>query len=157
MNAAPLNPATLGGQVLWQVIQFEGGNVIDDWVEGGETRTDVLQNRRREASLASNYVIADKLMQYGYPMTVKPDDSTSQWARANDVDPAKAKFTDANGHLLPPNQIAGDRDKLAAYDAWLEANGRGGNHDDAFGQKTVDLANTREGAFSRNEEQYAPH
>lgn len=157
MNVAPINPVTLGGQVLWQVIQFEGGNVIDDWVEGGPTRTDELQNRRREASLASNYVIADKLMQYGYPMTVKPDDSAGQWARANDVDPAKAKFTDANGHLLPPNQIAGDKDKLAAYDAWLEANGRGGDHDDAFGQKTVDLANTREGAFSRNQEQYAPH
>jgi hypothetical protein len=157
MNAAPVNPATLGGQVLWQVIQFEGGNVIDDWVEGGETRTDVLQERRRQASLASNYLVADKLMQYGYPMAVKPDDSASQWARANDVDPARAKFTDANGHLLPPNQIAGDKDKLAAYDAWLEANGRGGNHDDAFGQKTVDLANIKEGAFSRNEEQFAPH
>jgi hypothetical protein len=157
MNAAPVNPATLGGKVLWQVIQFEGGNVIDDWVEGGETRTDVLQNRRRQASLASNYLVADKLMQYGYPMAVQPDDSASQWARANDVDPTKAKFTDANGRLLPPNQIAGDKDKLAAYDAWLEANGRGGNHDDAFGQKTVDLANIKEGAFSRNEEQFAPH
>ena len=157
MNAAPVNPATLAGNVLWQVIQFEGGNVIDDWVEGGETRTDVLQDRRRQASLASNYLVADKLMQYGYPMAVKPDDSASQWAQANDVDPAKAKFTDDNGHLLPPNQIAGDKDKLAAYDAWLEANGRGGDHDDAFGQKTVDLANIKEGAFSRNEEQFAPH
>ena len=41
---------------------------------------------------------------------------------------------------LPPDKILADKDKLAAYDAWLEANGRGGSHDDAFGQRTVDLA-----------------
>jgi hypothetical protein len=156
MNAAPVNPVSLGGKVLWQVVQFEGGNVIDDWVEGGETRTDELENRRRQASLASNYLISEKLMDHGYPMTVRPDASADQWARANDVDPSKARFTDSSGHLLPPDKIAGDRDKLAAYDAWLEANGRGGAHDDAFGQKTVDLANTEQGAFTRTVDRYGP-
>jgi hypothetical protein len=156
MNAAPVNPATLAGKVAWQVFQFEGGNVIDDWVEGGESRTDELENRRRQASLASSYLIAAKLMDHGYPMAAQPDASANQWAQDNDVDPSKARFTDAGGHLLPPDQILADKDELAAYDAWLEANGRGGSHDDAFGQKTVDLANSQQGAFTRTVDRYGP-
>jgi len=156
MNAAPVNPATLAGKVAWQVFQFEGGNAIDDWVQGGSSRTDDLENRRRQASLASNYLIASKLMDHGYPMTAQPDATADQWARGNDVDPARARFTDSGGHLLPPDKILADKDKLAAYDAWLEANGRGGSHDDAFGQKTVDLANTQQGAFTRTVDRYGP-
>jgi hypothetical protein len=157
MNAAPVNPVSLGGKVLWQVIQFEGGNVIDDWVQGdGHTRTDELSNRRRQASLASSYLIAAKLMDHGYPMAAQPNATSDSWARDNDVDPAKARFTDSSGHLLPPDQIAKDKDRLAAYDAWLEANGRGGSHDNAFGQKTVDLANTQQGAFTRTVDRYGP-
>src|SRR6266566_1806832 len=156
MNAAPVNPATLAGKVAWQVFQFEGGNAIDDWVQGGSSRTDDLENRRRQASLASNYLIASKLMDHGYPMTAQPDATADQWARGNDVDLARARFTDSGGHLLPPDKILADKDKLAAYDAWLEANGRGGSHDDAFGQKTVDLANTQQGAFTRTVDRYGP-
>src|SRR6266536_3765198 len=74
----------------------------------------------------------------------------------NDVDPARARVPDSGGHLLPPDKILADKDKLAAYDAWLEANGRGGSHDDAFGQKTVDLANTQQGAFTRTVYRYGP-
>jgi hypothetical protein len=143
--------------VAWQVFQFEGGNVIDNWVEGdGHTRVDELQNRRRQASLASNYLIASELMEHGYPMSAPPDSTADSWARQNDVEPSKARFTDASGHLLPPDQIMADKDKLAAYDAWLEANGRGGDHDDAFGQKAVDLANSEQGAFTRTVDRYGP-
>jgi hypothetical protein len=157
MNAAPVNPATFAGNVAWQVFQFEGGNVIDNWVEGdGHTRVDELQNRRRQASLASNYLIASELMEHGYPMSAPPDSTADSWARQNDVEPSKARFTDASGHLLPPDQIMADKDKLAAYDAWLEANGRGGDHDDAFGQKAVDLANSEQGAFTRTVDRYGP-
>jgi hypothetical protein len=156
INAAPVDPATIPGWIAWQAFQFEGGNVIDNWVEGGDTRTDELENRRRQASLASNYLIAAKLMEHGYPMTAQPDATADQWARNNDVDPSKARFTDSSGHLLPPDKILADKDKLAAYDAWLEANGRGGSHDDAFGQKTVDLANTQQGAFTRAVDRYGP-
>jgi hypothetical protein len=108
------------------------------------------------ATLASSYLIAAKLMDHGYPMAAQPDASANQWAQDNDVDPSKARFTDAGGHLLPPDQILADKDKLAAYDAWLEANGRGGSHDDAFGQKTVDLANSQQGAFTRTVDRYGP-
>lgn len=156
INAAPVDPATLPGWVAWQAFQFEGGNVIDDWVSGGDSRTDELENRRRQASLASNYVVAANLLDHGYPMTARPDATADQWARRNDVDPSKARFTDSSGHLLPPDRIMADRDKLAAYDAWLEANGRGGLHDDAFGQRTVDLANTQQGAFTRAVDRYGP-
>lgn len=149
-------PGSWLGKVAWQVFRFEGGNVIDDWVQGGESRTDELENRRRQASLASSYLIAAKLMDHGYPMAAQPDASANQWAQDNDVDPSKARFTDAGGHLLPPDQILADNDKLAAYDAWLEANGRGGSHDDAFGQKTVDLANSQQGAFTRTVDRYGP-
>jgi hypothetical protein len=55
-----------------------------------------------------------------------------------------------------PDQIAGDRDRLAAYDAWLEANGRGGARDDAFGQEAESLANSEQGAFDRTSRRYAP-
>lgn len=156
INAAPVDPATLPGWVAWQAFQFEGGNVIDDWVSGGDSRTDELETRRRQASLASNYVVAANLLEHGYPMTARPDATADQWARRNDVDPSKARFTDSSGHLLPPDRILADRDKLAAYDAWLEANGRGGGHDDAFGQRTVDLANTQQGAFTRAVDRYGP-
>jgi hypothetical protein len=155
INAAPIDPVTLPGWVAWQAFQFEGGNVIDDWVEGS-SRTDELQNRRRQASLASNYLIASKLMDHGYPMAAQPNATANQWAHNNDVDPSKARFTDSSGHLLPPDKILADKDKLAAYDAWLEANGRGGDHDDAFGQKTVDLANSQQGAFTRTVDRYGP-
>ncbi len=156
MNAAPVNPATLGGKILWQVIQFEGGKAIDEWVDGGPSRVDDLNARRQAQSLASSYLIADKLLAHGYPMATPPDDAAANWAGQHGVDPSRARFTDSSGHLLPPDQIAGDRDRLAAYDAWLEANGRGGEHDGAFGQQAESLANSEQGAFDRTSRRYAP-
>ncbi len=156
MNAAPVNPATLGGKILWQVVQFEGGKAVDRWVNGGPSRVDDLNTRRQQASLASSYLIADKLLSHGYPMTTPPGDAADAWARQHGVDPSQARFTDSSGHLLPPDQIARDSSRLAAYDAWLEANGRGGAYDDAFGQQAESLANSEQGAFDRTARRYAP-
>jgi hypothetical protein len=155
LNAAPVNPATIGGKILWQVAQFEGGKLIDDYVDGGESRTDQLEQRRRQASLARTYTIADSLMAHGYPMAAAPDDVAGQWARDHNVDPERARFTDSSGHLLPPGQIAGDSERLAAYDEWMERNGRGGEHEDAFGQKAINLSRTMQGAFTATADRFS--
>ncbi|MBO2451790.1 hypothetical protein J4573_32210 [Actinomadura barringtoniae] len=123
---------------VWGYLTEYGGKALDQVKDAADENTRIgrLEDRDLQMSLGLQHAMILRLIQGGYAMKVKPLDF-------KDPHPGWP-FHDDKGRLLPYEDLAKDPERLANYVAWLEANGRGGEHETDFGQVGVNAS----GAFS---------
>jgi len=91
-------------------------------------------------AIGLQHAVVQRLIERGYPIKV------SVW-NADHPHPGYLFYNNENGHLYSWKEIKSDPRLLDNYIAWLNANGRGGDSEDAFGQVAVNAMNDFRGAY----------
>lgn len=134
----------LPAEWAWETIKQYNSRALDTLANGDdETRLAKLNDQTLQATLGSEYSLVKLLMVAHYKMKVTPQDLLKLAnGKKYGVRYAKVSFIDKNGDLLPYDQIRKDPRALDNYVTWLEANGRGGNDENAFGQVAANRSAT---------------
>lgn len=134
--------ASVADEVVWEFFTKQIGQGADAYMAaaGKDTRLKRLENKELQMAIGLQHAVVQRLIERGYPIKV------SVW-NADHPHPGYLFYNNENGHLYPWKEIKSDPRLLDNYIAWLNANGRGGDSEDAFGQVAVNAMNDFRGAY----------
>ncbi|MBA8951740.1 DUF6571 family protein [Actinomadura namibiensis] len=136
--------APMADEMVWGMLTKVSGSELDRLKDNADenTRLKRLEDRELQTSLGLQHAMVQRLIRRGYPMEVTP------W-EAEHPHPGHLFYNNATGHLLPYKEITGDPKLLDNYISWLNANGRGGDDEAAFGQIAVNATGNFRGMWAQ--------